>query len=101
MYVKDSLNYTVTERTSKEAFQALWIEIQFSGRPNIICRIIHVRQRNSPQRFQDWKALRLNQILGLCIMGDFNISLLGVEKCNYGQNPRPSLSNFRRRRQLC
>lgn len=44
MFVKDSLNYTVTERrserTSKEAFQALWIEIQFSGRPNIICGII-------------------------------------------------------------
>ena len=27
-YVKDSLNYAVIERTSKEAFQALWIEIQ-------------------------------------------------------------------------
>ena len=44
MFVKDSLNYTITERrserTSKEAFQALWIEIQFSGRPNIICGII-------------------------------------------------------------
>lgn len=44
MFVKDSLNYTVTERrserTSKEAFQALWIEIQFSGCPNIICGII-------------------------------------------------------------
>ena len=44
MFVKDSLNYTVTERrserNSKEAFQALWIEIQFSGRPNIICGII-------------------------------------------------------------
>ena len=53
MYVKDSLNYTVTERTSKEAFQALWIEIQFSGPPNIVCGIIY-RQRNSPQRFQDY-----------------------------------------------
>ena len=44
MFVKDSLNYTIrerrSERTSKEAFQALWIEIQFSGRPNIICGII-------------------------------------------------------------
>ena len=44
MFFKDSLNHTVTERrserTSKEAFQALWIEIQFSGRPNIICGII-------------------------------------------------------------
>ena len=48
-YVKDSLNYTVIERTSKEAFQALWIEIQFSGRrKNIICGIVY-RQHYSPR----------------------------------------------------
>ena len=45
MYVKDCLNYTVIERT-------LWIDIQFFGRPNIICRIIY-RKHNSPQGFQD------------------------------------------------
>ena len=47
MYATDSLNYTVIERTSKKAFQALWIKIQFSGPPNIICGIIY-RQYNSP-----------------------------------------------------
>ena len=52
MYVKDCLNYTVIERTSEEAFQALWIDIQFFGRPNIICGIIY-RKHNSPQGFQD------------------------------------------------
>ena len=41
MYVKDSLNYTVIERNSRDAFQALWIEIQFSGRPNLICGTIY------------------------------------------------------------
>lgn len=46
MYATDSLNYTVRERTSKKAFQALWIKIQFSGPPNIICGIIY-RQHNS------------------------------------------------------
>ena len=33
MYIKECLNYTVIERISDEAFQTLWIEIQFSGRP--------------------------------------------------------------------
>ena len=47
MYATHSLNYTVRERTSKKAFQALWIKIQFSGPPNIICGIIY-RQHNSP-----------------------------------------------------
>ena len=40
------------ERTSEEAFQALWIDIQFFGRPNIIYGIIY-RKHNSPQGFQD------------------------------------------------
>ena len=40
------------ERTSEEALQALWIDIQFFGRPNIICGIIY-RKHNSPQGFQD------------------------------------------------
>ena len=39
------------ERTSEEALQALWIDIQFFGRPNIICGIIY-RKHNSPQGFQ-------------------------------------------------
>ena len=40
------------ERTSEEALQALWIDIQFFKRPNIICGIIY-RKHNSPQGFQD------------------------------------------------
>ena len=46
MYATDSLNYTMRERTSKKAFQALWIKIQFSGPPDIICGITY-RQHNS------------------------------------------------------
>ena len=40
------------ERTSEEAFQALWIDIQFFGRPNITYVIIY-RKHNSPQGFQE------------------------------------------------
>ena len=48
MYVKDCLKCTAIERTSEDAFQALWIDIQFFGRPNVICGIIY-RKHNSPQ----------------------------------------------------
>ena len=34
LYATHSLNYTVRERTSKKAFQASCIKIQFSGPPN-------------------------------------------------------------------
>ena len=55
-YATDSLNYMLRERTSKKAFQALWIKIQFSGSPNIICRIIY-RQHNSPLRMLSKRSL--------------------------------------------
>ena len=45
LYINDSLSYTVIEKTSEEAFQALWIEIQFTRKSNIICGIIY-RQHN-------------------------------------------------------
>ena len=53
MYFKDSLNYTIIDKTSNEAFQALWIEIHLSWQPNIICGVMY-RQHNFPQQFLDY-----------------------------------------------
>ena len=50
LYINDSLKYTVIEKTSEEAFQVLWIEIQFSWKSNIICGIY--RQYYSPNVFR-------------------------------------------------
>ena len=36
MYIDETMNYTVIERTSNEAFQALWIELQFVKQSNIM-----------------------------------------------------------------
>ena len=47
LYINGSLKYRVIEKTSEKAFQALWIEIQFPRKSNIICGIIY-RQHNSP-----------------------------------------------------
>ena len=50
VYVDEAMNYTVIERTSNEAFQALWIELQFAKQINIICGVIY-RQHHSAERF--------------------------------------------------
>ena len=44
------MNYTVIEKTYNEAFQALWIELQFAKQRNIICGVI-CRQHRSAERF--------------------------------------------------
>ena len=50
MYVDEAMNDTVIERTSNEAFQALWIALQFAKPINIICGVIY-RQHHSAERF--------------------------------------------------
>lgn len=41
MYINNEIDYTILESASKEAFQALWIEINFSKSKNIICGVIY------------------------------------------------------------
>ena len=50
MYVDEAMTYTVIERTSNEAFQAIWIELQFAKQLNIIFGVIY-RQHHSAERF--------------------------------------------------
>ena len=97
MYVKDSLNYTIIDKTSNEAFQALWIEFHLSRQPNIICGVVY-RQHNSPQQFLDYFDETLEKFSALnkpiFIMGDFNINLLAVETCNYAHKFLLSLQSY-------
>ena len=97
MYIKENLNYTIIEKTSDVAFQALWIEINLSGQPNIICGVIY-RQHNSPQRFQEYFDATLEKLSAsnksIIVMGDFNVNLLAVETCNYAHNFLLSLQSF-------
>ena len=53
MYIDEDLNYTVIEKASENAFQALWIEIQFPKQANVICGVVY-RQHNSPERFLEY-----------------------------------------------
>ena len=79
MFIDESLNYHILEKTSNEAFQALWVEISFDKNKNIICGIIY-RQHNSPDRFQLFFDQSIEKFTSfgkrVIIMGDFNIDLL-------------------------
>ena len=91
MYIRDDLRYTVLEKCSNNAFQALWVEIELLNKPNIICGVIY-RQHNTPESFQTYfenamdkfSALRSNK--PIYVMGDFNINLLKAQTCKYTQD---------------
>ena len=53
MFIKDSLDYVVLEKISNDAFQALWIELSFPHKKNIVGGIVY-RQHNSPEQFQKY-----------------------------------------------
>ena len=78
MYVKDSLNYMIIDKTSNEA---LWIKVHLSWQPNLMCGVVQ-RQHNSPQQFLDYFYETLEKFSALnkpiFITGDFNINLLPV-----------------------
>lgn len=40
MYIDEELKYTVVEKCSNEAFQALWIEVYLPKNRNIICGVV-------------------------------------------------------------
>ena len=88
MFIDKTLNYHILECVSNEAFQAVWIEILFERRKNIICGIIY-RQHNSPDRFKLYFEEILEKFVSfgkpIIIMGDFNIDLMKCETCNYSQ----------------
>jgi len=42
MYICSKLNYSVIEKLSNNAFQAMWVEIHFEPKKNIICAIMYI-----------------------------------------------------------
>ena len=97
MYIDSDINYSIIEKCSNEAFQALWIEIHLTNSTNMICGVIY-RQHNSPERFQEYFDETIERLSHsgkpIYLMGDFNINLLRSETCNYAQNFLLSLQSF-------
>lgn len=86
MYISDKFKYMIIEKTSTNAFQALWVEFLFKKKSNITCGTIY-RQHNSPECFQAYFDEALERFSEsdetVYIMGDFNINLLNAETCNF------------------
>ena len=97
MYIDCDLRYSIIEKRSNEAFQALWIEIHFKNKTNIICGVIY-RQHNSPKQFQKYfeETIEKLSVTGklIYIMSDTNINLLHASSCTYTQNFLFSLQSF-------
>ena len=97
IYISSNLNYNVIETTSTEAFQAIWVEVQFIKKSNIICGVIY-QQHNSPEQFQSYFDDTLEKLSThnkpVYVMGDFNIDLLKSETCGFSHNFLLSLQSF-------
>ena len=96
MFIDTAYNYKVVEKTSNEAFQALWMEISFVKKKNIICGVIY-RQHNTPELFQQYfdEAIEKFTASGkhIYICGDYNIDLLKVGKSSYSNDFLMSLQS--------
>ena len=70
--------FLVVERTDNEAFQALWIELQFAKQRNITCDVIH-KQGNSAERFLHYFEEAVDRYCAtgkpICLLGDVNINI--------------------------
>ena len=88
MYIDDNLQYKVIERTTNEAFQALWLEIEFKTKSNIICGVVY-RQHNSADRFLDHFEESIDHHSAsskpVYLLGDVNINVLRSQTCSYAQ----------------
>ena len=97
LYIKDNLKYSILEQKSTSAFQALWIEIHFTKKKNIICGIVY-RQHNSPESFLEYFNEALDKFtsrnLPTYILGDFNINLLNSETCDFAYEFLTSLQSY-------
>ena len=87
----------IDETTSNEAFQALWIELQFVKQSNIICCVIY-RQHYFVERFLDYyeEAVDRYSATGkpICLLGDVNINILRAQTCNYAQQFLDCLQSY-------
>ena len=88
MYIDDNLQYKVIERTTNEAFQALWLEIEFKTKSNIICGVVY-RQHNSADRFLDHFEESMDHHSAsskpVYLLGGVNINILRSPTCSYAQ----------------
>ena len=89
VFVDQSINYNVLEKTSNEAFRVLWVEISFENHKNIVCGIIY-DLNNSPDYFLTYldKTIEIfvSDDKNVYILVHFNIDLLKCESSQISQD---------------
>jgi len=89
MYINKSLNYSVVESISNSDFQALWIELQFTTKKNVLCGLIY-RQHSCPENFLRYFEETVEKFntknRNIYLIGDFNIDLLKCNSCKYSSD---------------
>ena len=97
-YLTTPRSIKAIEKMSSDAFQALWIVFLFEKKKKNTISGIVCRKHNSPESFQSY----LDEVLEskssndktIYIIGDFNISLLNVETCNFIKDFLLSLQSY-------
>ena len=51
MFIDESLDYRILEKTSNEAFQVLWAEFSFVNKKNVICGIFYRQHKTHLKSF--------------------------------------------------
>ena len=96
MFIDEAFSYKLLEKISNQAFQAMWIEIFFESKKNVICGIVY-RQHNSPEQFQQYFEETIERLTfsgkNIYIMGGFNIDLLKSESNRYSHDFLVSLQS--------
>ena len=97
IHIDQRFKYTVIEKTSNEAYQALLVELNLPKKANMICGVVY-RQHNSPEHFQEYFDETIEKLSAsgkkIIFMGDTNLNLLRFHSCKYAQNFILSLQIF-------
>ena len=84
--------------TSKHDFEALWIEIDTVGQPNLLCGVQYRHPNGNLDNFMDYINMtieKIHQENKLCLfMGDFNIDLLKITTHTASENFINDLGSF-------
>ena len=95
IYIDQRFKYI--EKTSNEAYQALWVELHLPKKANMICGVVY-RQHNSPEHFQEHFHETVEKLSASgkksIFMGDTNLNLLRFHSCKHAQNFILSLQSF-------
>ena len=83
-YISNNLDFNILSDFTKSTddFEALWIEVQNIGQPNLLCGIVYRHPNGNLNNFTEYLSATIDKVncsSKFCtVMGDFNLDLLQV-----------------------